>query len=338
VNARSSGAPDRPTSRRLSVAVVICTASEGREPLLRACVDSVLAGKRVPEEIFVVVDQNPTLERKLAGGLPRAATVLRTVRQGNSEARNVGIHAATSDVVAFVDDDAAVEAHWLASLIEPFETSSELLGAGGAIVPDWRTDRRWLPDELLWIVGCTYRGHREDPGPIRNPIGCNMAFRRAELVAVGGFASEFGKRGDALVICDETELGLRLESVHGRGRIHYVPTARVRHVVPASRIGWKVLVRRSVSEGLSKGRLQRLYPEAAVSSERRYLRLLVTTAVPRLVATGVFKRDGPALLGAGAIVVSLVATGAAFVIGLGRTTGRDAESHPEQGTLTPGLT
>jgi glucosyl-dolichyl phosphate glucuronosyltransferase len=299
--------------QRRSAAVVVCTASQQREPLLRACVDSLLAGKRVPDEIFVVVDQNALLEKTLAGRIPAAATLLRTERQGNSEGRNVGIHAATSDVIAFVDDDATVDTDWLVSLMEPFETSDDVLGVGGAVVPDWAGDRRWLPDELLWVVGCTYRGHREDPGPIRNPIGCNMAFRRDELVAAGGFATEFGKRGDAMVICDETELGLRLERAHGPGRIQYVPTAHVRHVVPAARIGWKALVRRSITEGLSKGRLYRLYPGAAVSAERRYVRRLLTDAVPRLVVQGVVRRDRQPVLGAAAILVSLLATGAAFV-------------------------
>jgi cellulose synthase/poly-beta-1,6-N-acetylglucosamine synthase-like glycosyltransferase len=309
----ASGASVGRMRQRLSAAVVVCTASQEREPLLRACVDSLLAGTKAPDEIFVVVDQNRLLEQKLAGRLPAAATLLRTERQGNSEGRNVGIQAATSDVVAFVDDDATVETDWLVSLMEPFETSDHVLGVGGAVVPEWDGDRRWLPDELLWVVGCTYRGHRENPGPIRNPIGCNMAFRRDELVAAGGFATEFGKRGNALVICDETELGLRLERAHGHGRIHYVPTACVRHVVPATRVGWKALVRRSITEGLSKGRLQRLYPGAAVSAERRYVRRLVTEAVPRLLVEGVVRRDRRTALGAAAILVSLLATGAAFV-------------------------
>jgi GT2 family glycosyltransferase len=314
------------SSQRLSAAVVVCTASDAREPLLLACVDSLLAGERVPDDLFVVVDHNPSLEKRLAGRLPEAATLLHTERQGISEGRNVGIRAATSDVVAFVDDDATVAADWLLSLMEPFETSDHVLGVGGAIVPNWDADRRWLPDELLWVVGCTYRGHREDPGPIRNPIGCNMAFRRDELIGAGGFATEFGKRGNALVTCDETELGLRLERLYGHGRIQYVPTALVRHHVPAARVGWKPLVRRSITEGLPKGQLHRLYPGAAVSAERRYVRRLLSDAIPRLLVEGILKRDRRSVLGAAAIVVCLLATGGAFVAGLatrrrGGTTG-----------------
>jgi GT2 family glycosyltransferase len=299
----------------LSTSVVVCIAAQERLPLLRKCVDSLLAGGRLPDEILVVVDQNPLLAAKLDGSLPARARLLCTKRQGNSEGRNVGIRAATSDVVAFVDDDAAVEPGWLASLMEPFEQSDEVLGVGGPVVPAWGADPGWLPDELLWVVGCTYRGHREDPGPIRNPIGCNMAFRRRELAAAGGFATEFGKRGNALVICDETEIGLRFERAHGPDRIRYVPTARVRHHVPAARLGWRTLVKRCLAEGLSKGRLHRIYRGAAVRAERGYVRRLLVDAIPRLLARGILRRDRRALQGAVAILASLCITGAAFVAG-----------------------
>ena len=302
-------------SRGLSAAVVVCVASAERESLLRACVRSLLDGVRVPDETFVVVDQNPALEASVAKWLPDAVRLLRSEFRGNSSSRNAGIGAATSDVVAFVDDDAVVEPDWLLRVMQPFEASPEVIGAGGAVVPEWGGDRRWLPDELLWTVGCTYRGHRQDPGPIRNPIGCNMAFRRRELTAAGSFSTEFGKCGNALVICDETEVGLRLARLYGPGRIRYVPTARVRHHIPTTRIGWKTLVMRCVSEGLSKGRLRRLYGGPALGSERPYALSLLTRSVPRLLVRGIARRDRSSLLGAAAILVSLAVTAAAYVGG-----------------------
>jgi glycosyltransferase involved in cell wall biosynthesis len=312
-------------SESLSVAVVVCTASQERRALLHACVNSLLAGSRCPDEILVVVDQNPSLKVESANSLPAPVRVLQTERQGLSTARNVGIEAASSDVVAFVDDDVTVEHGWLSSLMETFEDHGDALGAGGPAVPRWGADRRWVPDELLWVVGCTYRGHREDAGPIRNPLGCNMAFRRRELIAVGGFATEFGKRGNALETCDETELSLRLERAHDPGRILYVPGARVRHFVPAARISWRLLLRRSISEGLSKGRLHRLYGPVALGPERSYLRRLVSESAPRLLVAGIRQRDVSSALGAVAVLASLSITGAAFVAGAasaGRREGR----------------
>ena len=134
------GADDRtqatPATKRLTAAAVVCTATHARAPLLRVCVDSLLAGTRAPDELIVIVDSNPWLRAELAAVLDPSVRLLETERQGLSEARNVGIRAATSDVVAFVDDDAACEPEWLSSLMEGFEGDGDVLGVGGPVVPD----------------------------------------------------------------------------------------------------------------------------------------------------------------------------------------------------------
>ena len=314
--ATTEHAPAR-IARPLSASVVVCTASRARMVLVQECVDSLLASTCAPCELLVVIDSNPPLRTELTASLPPSVRVLETEQPGLSAARNVGIRAAAdADVVAFVDDDATVEPGWLSAIVDEFACHDDALGVGGPVLPRWGAERRWLSDELLWIVGCTYRGHREDRGPIRNPIGCNMAFRRQQLIAVGCFATRFGKQGNALCTCEETELSLRLERLYGQGRIRYVPTARVWHFVPAARISWRLLVRRSVSEGLAKGRLHRLYKGLALGSERSYVRRLVTEAAPGLLIDGIRRRDARSLQAAGAIALSLLVTGAAFAVGV----------------------
>ena len=301
-----------------SMAVVVCTSSMQRAPLLRACIDSLLDGERLPDELYVVVDTNPSLAEELAGSLPTSVRLLQCDGAGLSAARNVGIAASTSDVVAFLDDDATADARWLSALADAFAADPWLLGAGGPVLARWAAERRWMPDELLWVVGCTYAGHRHDAGPIRNPIGCNMAFRRRELAEAGGFETSFGKRQGALSTCDETELALRLQHVHGSDRIRFVPDAAVHHLVPASRVSWRLLIERSLSEGLAKGRLKCQFTGTALATERGYVRLLITRAAPRLLARGVRRLDRDSALGAIAIAACLTVTAAAYVVGMAR--------------------
>jgi hypothetical protein len=66
---------------------------------------------------------------------------------------------------------------------------------------------------------------------------------------------------------------------------------------------------------LSKARLRRLYGADALGTERAYARRLVMRAVPRLLVRGIARRDRESLLGAGAILVSLAVTGAAYAAG-----------------------
>lgn len=302
----------------LSVAVVVCTASMQRASLLRACIASLICGDRVPDELYVVVDTNPALAEDLANSLPPEVRLLRCDGAGLSAARNAGIAASESGIVAFLDDDATADRCWLAALTEAFAADPRLLGAGGPVLARWGAERRWMPDELLWVVGCTYAGHRNDDGPIRNPIGCNMAFRRRELADAGGFETSFGKRQGALSTCDETELALRLQRTHGPGRIRFVGGAPVHHLVPASRVSLRLLMQRSLSEGLAKGRLKRRFDGAPLATERGYVHLLVADAVPRLLIAGVRRRDRDAALGALAIAASLTVTGGAFLAGMAR--------------------
>lgn len=308
----------------MTAAVVVCTASREREPVLRRSVAALLAGRRTPEEVLVVVDREPELEADLAASLPLGVRVLHTEGEGgNSAARNVGIAAASADVVAFVDDDGVADPGWLEGLMGALEADTRLVGAGGRVVPRWDGDGSWLPGELLWVAGCTYAGHRDDAGPIRNPIGCNMAFRRTGLVEVGGFATEFGKNGNAYAICDETELCLRLARRYGDGRIVYAPDATVEHHVSVTRLTMRQLARRALSEGLSKGRLHRRHRGAALAAETGYVRRLLLRTVPTLVGRAVTRLDRAAARGAGAVVVTLGVTAASFAWAVGAGAVRD---------------
>jgi hypothetical protein len=83
-------------SSSLTAADVVCTASAEREARLLACVGSLLAGTRIPEEVLVVVDGNRALKESVAAWLPPSAQWLRMERRGNSAARNMGLRAAVA--------------------------------------------------------------------------------------------------------------------------------------------------------------------------------------------------------------------------------------------------
>src|SRR6185436_17368622 len=110
--------------------------------------------------------------------LSGVAVVENREHRGLRGARNSGVNAATSSIVAFLDDDAEASEQWLEFLAEPY-TDPDVAGVGGLTEPIWDGGRpRWFPDEFEWVVGGAYRGMPVTRRELRNLWGGNMSFRR----------------------------------------------------------------------------------------------------------------------------------------------------------------
>ncbi len=116
---------------------------------------------------------------------------------GLSAARNVGLAAATGDIVAYTDADTRVDPDWLTFLVQPF-LHSDVVGSGGPNV---------VPADDPPIAQCIARA----PGGPTHVLlddriaehvpGCNMAFRREALLAIGGFNPIYLRAGDDVDVC-----------------------------------------------------------------------------------------------------------------------------------------
>jgi glycosyltransferase involved in cell wall biosynthesis len=310
-----AAADDQTPATAPTVSVVVCTHTDRRLDLLIECLQSLSADSPVPIETFVVVDSNPALLAHLQQLPLPGVTLLASRGRGVSEARNTGIEAASSDIVAFIDDDATADPSWLRELCRPFDDPA-VVAAGGRILPRWEQPNRHLPDELLWVVGCTYAGHPVQAQPISRPIGCNMAIRRSALLATGGFAKEFGPSGPTPKSHSNEEIALavQLRANYGQESIWYSPDAVVNHFVPASRSTWRYLWHRCIAEGKSKADVRRLHGAAAMSYDSSYARETLLPAIWRYATRGLVRRGGTArakaAAGAGGLLVTAAAYGA----------------------------
>lgn len=236
------------------LSVVVCT--HDRPDDLDRCLEA-LATLADPVEVVVVdsasrVHCDHVVER-FEGRIPR----LRLVREdepGLSRARNRGVRETSAELIAFVDDDAAVRPDWASRLVRAFD-DSRIGCAGGTCRPRFEATRpRWLSERLLQFAGVTRIGSapREPRGSFEFPFGANMCFRRAALTETGGFREELGRSGRSLLSGEDSAA---IEEVRRRGwRVWLEPDAVVDHSVAPERCSSIYYWRRLWWQGISRAR------------------------------------------------------------------------------------
>ena len=291
-------------AEEIKFSVVICAYTDERWNALVEAVQSVQRQSLPPKEIIVVIDHNPSLFKRVISFIDGVRVIENQQLRGLSGARNSGIAVAQGNCIAFIDEDALADANWLRQLSQGFQDPN-ILGVGGAILPLWPDNRPgWFPPEFDWVVGCTYRGMPDNAQPVRNLIGCNMAFRRSVFTSAGGFRHGIGRIGTLPVGCEETEFCIRVRQQSPMATFLYQPMARVHHRVSPNRTTWKYFTSRCYSEGLSKALISRLVGTGdGLASERSYtMRTLPKGVVRGLEET--LLRSNPAGIGASAAIIS----------------------------------
>jgi glucosyl-dolichyl phosphate glucuronosyltransferase len=299
-----------------TVSTIVCAHDERRWAALRRAVES-LAGQTHPvAEVIVVVDHNASLLERVRSELPGVVAVENRQAPGLSGARNAGIEAARSELLAFLDDDASAAPDWIARLARAC-AEPDVLGAGGRVVPRWLVARPpWFPDEFLWVVGCTYKGVPTRPARVRNLYGGCFCIRREVVERVGGFRSELGRVGFNRMGCEETEWCIRATRQWDGAAFHYEPDAVIEHEVPTERTSWSYFRSRCWAEGVSKARLARLVgPGPGLSTERAYVARTLPSATVRNLFSSLTRSDRAGVTRAGAIVAGLAITAAGYFSG-----------------------
>jgi glycosyltransferase involved in cell wall biosynthesis len=179
-------------SRTPRVSVVVCT--HNGAATLAACLDGV-AGLDYPNFETIVVDDGSTDETPSIAERP-GVRLIRTANDGLSAARNVGLAAATGEIVAYIDDDARPDELWLRYLVEALLTT-EHAGLGG---PNLAPPASTVATAVAHAPGGPSHVLLSDREAEHIP-GCNMAFWREALLEIDGFDPRFRVAGDDVDVC-----------------------------------------------------------------------------------------------------------------------------------------
>jgi GT2 family glycosyltransferase len=173
--------------------VVVCTYNGGRT--LEQCLRSLIALDYPDYEVIVVNDGSTDDVPQTVARFP-SVRVLHQPNRGLSEARNAGLRAATGEIVAYTDDDCFADPDWLTCLVHQLQQT----GAAGVGGPNLTPRDGWLAACVAACPGQPTHVLLSDQVAEHVP-GCNMAFRRDALLAVGGCDPIYRKAGDDVDLC-----------------------------------------------------------------------------------------------------------------------------------------
>lgn len=235
-----------------SVSVIVCT--RNRPEALKKCLQSLRKLSPQPGEI-IVVDNDPAsnLTPPVAAQFPEVRYIAEP-RAGLSAARNTGVRNATSDILAFTDDDVSVHPAWIGAILRAFADPSIMALTGTVLPAELATAAQFAfqSEALGWELG--FEGYEaldfdskffNDTTHLAVPVwrmgaGANMAFRRAAFDRVGLFDERLGAGTSGC--SEDSELWYRLLAEGYRCR--YDPSVVVFHF---HRSDWPQLAQQTYS-------------------------------------------------------------------------------------------
>ena len=175
------------------LSVIVCSHNGGHT--LPDCLEGLLHLEYPDFEVIVVDDGSTDSTADIVQEY--GFRLITTENLGLSNARNVGMQAASGEIIAYLDDDARPDPHWLTYLAATF-LNTEHAGVGGPNITH--------PSDGL-MAKCVGKA----PGNPTHVLlsdreaehipGCNMAFRKAYLEEIGAFDTRFRVAGDDVDIC-----------------------------------------------------------------------------------------------------------------------------------------
>ena len=271
-------------STPVPIASVVLPTHGRRASLVRVL--NALAEQRITSGAFEVVvvcdgdtDGSVAACRVLAPSVPYSLRIIEQDTQGPAAARNQGVHAATGEVIIFLDDDVLPDPSLIATHLAAHDGRGNVASIGPLLPPTdvalslwgaWEERKlcRQYDDMTAGRWRATYRQFYTG----------NAAVRREHVLAVGGFDPSFKR-------AEDVELALRLRE-QGTEFI-FLPDARGWHYVQRSFGAW---LRVPAAYGAADvamarvGRPQILLIAAGEFRERRFaVRLLTMLCVGREV-------------------------------------------------------
>jgi glycosyltransferase involved in cell wall biosynthesis len=227
----------------LTISVIVCAHNEAR--YLPACLHSVLAQSRPPDQFLVINNASTDETSVVASEIPHVR-VVDEPRKGLVVARETGRRHATGDILIYLDADCRAPLTWVERIERRFQGDPRLIALSG---PYRYYDWDWWGRLLIRAYDFTLAPatqllvkHLLCIGTIF--YGGNFAVRCEALEQIGGFDTTIEFHGE------DTNLGRRLFAVGKVGLFHdcWLHTSARRYIAMGKGEVFRLYVRNFVSE------------------------------------------------------------------------------------------
>ena len=248
-----------------SLSVIVCTYN--RKDLLRKCLDSLVAQNSDAVNFeTIVVDNNSTDDTEKVvtqyAGRIRDLKYVFEKDQGLSHARNRGCSEASSEYLAYLDNDAIAPEDYVSNVMKVIERHSPDI-MGGPIYPYYVSRKPgWFKDEY------EIRKHAEESGfSLTCRIsGGNYIIKKSLLRELGMFDVSLGMVGEQVKLGEERDIleKYRRSRNEEDQKTYFAVECWVKHYVPPRKMTVRYFLARYYRAGRSAARLKRKDPSLSV--------------------------------------------------------------------------
>lgn len=203
----------RPLDHEPLVSVVV--ACPGSSWMLRECLSALVVQSHEKWKCIVLPDEPlPETELSQLPSDPRIRFVP-TGKVRPAEKRNLGIDMAKGEIVAFIDDDAYPDVHWLEYALKYFSEPDIGAVGGPGVTPPGDPFLAKLGGRVYdnMLVSGNYR-YRYKAGGVRRDVddypSCNLFVRRDVLRRINGYRTDFWPGEDTLLCKDILDAHMRI--------------------------------------------------------------------------------------------------------------------------------
>jgi GT2 family glycosyltransferase len=257
--------PHRHTSSPTSLRASVILPTKDRGPAIAETIDSLLRlDYPIDDYEVVIVDnlsspENQAYLQAIATAHPGRIHYVREENLGLNNARNAGIRHSRGDILAFLDDDAIVPAHWLANIVDAFDADPQVYALGSKVIARFTTSPPdWIDQRLGMYISNFDRGDQPERLFYNEyPRGVNMAIRSRAFEQCGYFLDCFDRKGDSLMSYGDIEICYRIDKAGYT--VLYIPNAEVYHLIRGDRLNEAWFRRRFYWQGRSEGLFELLH-------------------------------------------------------------------------------